>query len=146
MKILAIIFALGLAACSSTYGKFSDTSADVDAQLARDTTAQLVRLYPPAKTGLAFTHRTADPYGAALVQDLRAQGFAVQEVARPTVESGQDHAVTATDQPPDGTSVSYVLDRAGDIYRVTVSVGADQISRAYNAAGAPLGAWAVLKN
>jgi hypothetical protein len=58
------------------YSKSFNTTSKV---MADDVTAQIVRLYPAANTQFNLRHEVNDPFGKALIENLRLEGFAVQE-------------------------------------------------------------------
>lgn len=134
---LAALLAMALAGCASTapYGNFAThPPAGLEERIAADTVKQLVTLYPPARTRFHLGQPTPDAYGSALVEALRAKGYAL-------VEFKEAAAATAS-----GLSLHYVLDAAAspNLYRVTVTVGQKSLSRAYLAQNdrvAPAGAW-----
>jgi hypothetical protein len=133
---LAALLAMALAGCASTapYGNFAThPPAGLEERIAADTVKQLVTLYPPARTRFHLGQPTPDAYGSALVEALRAKGYALVEFK----------AAPAT---APGLSLHYVLDAAAspNLYRVTVTVGQKSLSRAYLAQNdrvAPAGAW-----
>lgn len=134
---LAALLAMALAGCASTapYGNFAThPPAGLEERIAADTVKQLVALYPPARTRFHLGQPTPDAYGSALVEALRAKGYALVEFKE---------AAPAT---VSGLSLYYVLDAAAspNLYRVTVTVGQKSLSRAYLAQNdrvAPAGAW-----
>ena len=134
---LAALLAMALAGCASTapYGNFAThPPAGLEERIAADTVKQLVALYPPARTRFHLGQPTPDAYGSALVEVLRAKGYALVEFKE---------AAPAT---VPGLSLHYVLDAAAspNLYRVTVTVGQKSLSRAYlaqNDRAAPAGAW-----
>ena len=134
---LAALLAMALAGCASTapYGNFAThPPAGLEERIAADTVKQLVTLYPPARTRFHLGQSTPDAYGSALVEALRAKGYAL-------VEFKEAAPATAP-----GLSLHYVLDAVAspNLYRVTVMVGQKSLSRAYLAQNnrvAPAGAW-----
>ena len=138
---LAALLAMALAGCASTapYGNFAaHPPAGLEERIAADTVKQLVTLYPPARTRFHLGQPTPDAYGSALVEALRAKGYALVEVKTSPQE-------TAPATAP-GLSLHYVLDAVAspNLYRVTVMVGQKSLSRAYLAQNnrvAPAGAW-----
>ena len=138
---LAALLAMALAGCASTapYGNFAThPPAGLEERIAADTVKQLVALYPPARTRFHLGQPTPDAYGSALVEALRAKGYALVEVKTSPQE-------TAPATAP-GLSLHYVLDAVAspNLYRVTVMVGQKSLSRAYLAQNnrvAPAGAW-----
>ncbi|EOM7671335.1 conjugal transfer protein TrbH [Escherichia coli] len=154
-KILTVIaLAATLAGCAtSKYGSFiHDAPTAYNQTIATDAVKQLVKLYPPAQTRLELQQATPDPFGIALVADLRAQGYAVMEykpdsnaAAAPAAASSAA-AKPATPQVQGGYPLRYVLDQFSDsnLYRLTVMVGSQSLTRAYlaqNNTVLPAGAW-----
>ena len=135
----------GLAGCTSIepYGNFlgANAPATLNEKLAADTVKQLTVLYPPASTRFDLGQPTPDAYGSALVESLRIKGYAI-------LEFEPDEAAPAgnSDTARPGLSLRYVLDAPAstNLYRVTVMVGSQSLSRAYvaqNDTVAPAGAW-----
>ena len=156
MRKLAIIALFGLLGAAITgcasmasyeYGNFVAPSAPANLNeiIVADTMKQLIMLYPPASTRFDLAQPTSDAYGAALVQSLRVNGYAVSEPIPATAANGANPKATVSASP--GLSLRYVIDApAGlNLYRVTVMVGAQSLSRAYTAENktvSPAGAWA----
>lgn len=149
--LVLAVWVLGGCATGRPHGNFVATSAALDQPaLAAQATRQLAALWPPARTRFALTQPAADTFGAALVGQLRAAGYAVQE-AGPVATVGSPAPETAPVDPAAGMTsealpLRYVLDHdAGtDLYRLTLSVGEQSITRAYLAQGGtarPAGAW-----
>ena len=79
---LTALLAMALAGCASTapYGNFAThPPAGLEERIAADTVKQLVALYPPARTRFHLGQPTPDAYGSALVEALRAKGYALEE-------------------------------------------------------------------
>lgn len=148
MRNLAIValLAAGLAGCASPgrYGNFvaDNAPANLNEVLATDSVKRLVTLYPPARTRFKLGQPTPDAYGAGLLEGLRAKGYAVAEfndgpATTASKEAGQGAA--------GGVSLRYVVDApASNLYRVTVTVGPQALSRAYRVQDnkvSPAGAW-----
>jgi hypothetical protein len=99
--------------------------------LSADTVKQLVALYPPARTRFHLGQPTPDAYGSALVEALRARGYALVEFKPGTApQAGSAEAAAAT---APGLNLHYLLDTAAspNLYRITVMVGQQSLSRAY---------------
>jgi hypothetical protein len=132
--INAAVLALALAGCAipgtaPPQGNFLPAGID-QSRLAADAVRQIVAVYPPARIRLALQQPADDPFGAALLQGLRASGYVVQEAGK---------------APEGALPLRYVADQAGPLYRVMVAVGSQSLSRAYVAQGnalVPAGAWA----
>lgn len=137
-KLIAVLLAIALSGCVTTapapYGNFIEGGGQ--AAIASDTVAQLVELYPPAKTSFALLqHAAEDAFGTALVKGLRAEGYAISI-----------QAPVKGRQPETGAApLSYVLDTAGDNFYITLRIGEQALSRAYLRRGGemlPAGYWA----
>ena len=157
MRAIASLALLGLAGCATAptpipYGNFAGSRAGFDEKMAADTVKQLVVLYPPATTQFNLRQATPDAFGASLVSGLRDKGYAVSEgkleeagqQARPSSPATQEKATGA--QQPAGLDLRYVLDQpvSLNLYRVTVLVGNQSLTRAYveqNNALLPAGSW-----
>lgn len=101
-------------------------------QIVGDVVKKLSEIYPPAKTQLSLQLSDQDSFEAMFVHDLREQGYAVQEW---TEEPSKDSS---------GLPVRYILDQADALYRVTVMIGNDSLSRPYseqNGVLTPAGYW-----
>jgi len=134
---LAVILA-SLAGCSTgpksaSYGSFAEVSPTVDKKMADDAVTKLVGLYPPAVTRFNLQHAAADPFGTSLVATMRSRGYALQEQK------------AAPKPGPDGKNgsraFSYVVDQpAGtDLYRVTLNIDNQSLSRVYLAKDGSVG-------
>lgn len=154
LLVTALITTLAGCAGNSPYGNYSDAPVVYDKAMASDTVAHLVTMYPPALTRWNIMQRTEDAYGTALVALLRGRGYSVKEYAAeatervlPTAQAQTQAAHRAALTP--GVDLRYVVDSlapAADMYRVTVMVGRQPISRAYipqkNGTVAAAGSWA----
>ena len=159
----AMLLAAGVAGCathdsttSTPYGNFvQDSPAACDRTMAADAVKRLIAVYPPARTRFDLRQITPDAFGTALVASLRARGYALleyqpeQKVQDPLEPAGQAPApaVAATIKPSiPALTLRYVLDldAASNLYRVTLLVGTQSLTRAYlaqNGSVAPAGAW-----
>ncbi len=146
----ALLCAVGLAGCAATpssYGNFArETPAGYDRTVAEDAVRQLTAVYPAANTRFALHQPALDPFGISLTHSLRAKGYAVQEGASAPLVQGM--AVRGERGMADGAPavlpLRYVFDRAADLYRVTLLVGDQSLTRAYlvqDGAIHPAGAW-----
>jgi hypothetical protein len=146
MGLAPLLFLLaGLAGCASTepYGNFlgANAPAALNERLAADTVKQLTVLYPPASTRFDLGQPTPDAYGSALVESLRIKGYAILEF-----EPDEAAPTGSAEAAGPGLNLRYVLDAPArtNLYRVTVMVGSQSLSRAYvaqNDSVAPAGAW-----
>ncbi len=140
MRRRIALIALVLAGCAThpPYGHFAASPSAVDDALAADAVQQLTALYPPAKTRLALTQPTPDPFGRALVQGLRQQGYALLEFDPQGAKRAPDAEA--------GQPLTYVLDETGSLslYRLTLYIGSQALSRAYrleSGTGVPASDW-----
>lgn len=150
LGILVLVVASLLAGCAAPvkhYGNFVAEPApgSLNQTLAADTVKQLMALYPPASTRFDFKQSTPDAYGAALVESLRTNGYALLEF-KPE-DANQDTKPEIPAMESVGLSFNYILDAPAttNLYRVLVIVGPRTLSRAYlvqNNTIAPAGAWA----
>jgi hypothetical protein len=149
----ALIATLSGCAGNSPYGNYSEAPAVYDTAMARDTVSHLVTMYPPALTRWNIMQPTEDAYGKALVSLLRGRGYSVKEYA-PEASSRVVQTTQAQAQPAHqaastpGVELRYVVDSlapAADLYRLTLTVGRQPISRAYlpqkNGTVAAAGSW-----
>lgn len=139
--VALMLLALVLSGCATIppYGHFANSPTAVDEAIAADAIKQLVALYPPAKTRLELQHPTPDAFGVALVAGLRERGYALLELAPKTAKPSAS--------AESGLKLSYVFDEAGSpsLYRLTLRLGTQSLTRAYRAAsgtGVAAGAWA----
>lgn len=144
---LATVFAASLAGCAASppYGNFIQDSTVIQNQaMATDAVAQLVKLHLPARTRLDMQQDTPDAFGIALVEDLRAQGYAVMEfpLDGSNTLAAPDVTLSAMDTIPMPSSAApqlrtyplrYVLDQfpGSPMYRVILIVGPQSLTRAY---------------
>lgn len=132
MKNIIILLLIGfLTNCTSLrYGNFTQASHGVFELMAKDTAAQLGHVYPPAKNRLCLSQKVSDPFGMRLIELLRKQGFGVMEKANSSREANFFYVV---DEP---------IPRS--LYRVSVFVGEQSLSRAYSLQHgvlAPVSSW-----
>lgn len=164
---LTVLLLLFLAGCASTsnYGSFVEKdSATYNQVIAGDVAGQLMQLYPPASTKFNLQHSSEDGFGAVLIQNLRVSGYAIQEnqpskLYRPgrntnTKPSHNKKTASRTKQRPvqnkavtsnEGTALAYVLDHTSDVYRLSVMVNDQILTRAYRPykdSIYPAGSWA----
>lgn len=146
LLISALIAGLSGCATNSPYGNYASAPAAYDRSMASETAAHLVTMYPPALTRWNIMQPTNDAYGEALVVLLRGRGYSVSEYAPVATKKEQPATQTAA---PNGIELRYVVDSLApivDMYRVTLVVGTQPISRAYipqkNGTVAAAGSWA----
>jgi hypothetical protein len=146
------LLALGLAACSTApspqYGNFSGNPPAYDQKIAADTIKQLLMLYPPAKTRFNIQQPTPDPFGTTLLRGLRSSGYELLEYRPPANQQSQQAKPTAdlAGKPGKEFDLRYVLDQhaGGNLYRVTVTIGNQSLTRPYMARNdtlVPAGYW-----
>lgn len=140
---LLVLLIACLAGCASapapaTYGSFVQTPvATDDKAMADDVVKKLAVLYLPAKTRFNLQHATPEAFGISMVAALRAKGYALAEV-----KPGSQAAAPAAGEQ----ALAYVIDQplGAGLYRVTVLVNTQTLSRVYQSAGGsvtPAGAW-----
>ena len=145
-----LLCAVGVAGCAtapSPYGNFiREAPEGYGRTVAEDAVKQLTAVYPPANTQFDLQQPTSDPFGTLLMQSLRAKGYAVQEGAAAPVAQGRtargEGSMAAG--APAVLPLRYVFDRAADLYRITLLVGDQSLTRAYlahNGTVHPAGAW-----
>jgi hypothetical protein len=143
LAVLALGVAVALGGCATPRsGNYAAAPVALNAAMAADSAACLIAFYPPTRTRWKVTP-AADPFGTALLQKLRAKGYAVIEGLVPR---GADRPA----KDPAGLDLSYVVDRPEpSLYRVLLRAGPTTLTRAYSATGsgplAPAGAWARLE-
>lgn len=115
-KIIVLLTAFLLSSCASTrYGNFTQLSQSRDAHLAADAATQLTRVYPPAQNTFCIGQRVTDGFGLSLIQNLRKKGYGVNE----------------NQCPKNKANLLYVLDELEPLYRVSLFVGVQTLSRIY---------------
>ncbi|WMJ10108.1 conjugal transfer protein TrbH [Nitrosomonas sp. sh817] len=112
--------------------------------MADEVTAQIVRLYAAANTQFNLRHTVNDPFGHALIENLRLEGFAVQERINSDnslfvskILTGDsipniaiNHEADGASQPA-GLALSYIIDQSGDLYHVNIMINDMSLSRAF---------------
>jgi hypothetical protein len=128
------------------YGNFIQNPSIVTSKvMADDVTAQIVRLYPAANTQFNLRHVVNDPFGNALIENLRLEGFAVQEATQQSIQQQIFAASNQPDtEPQKGLALSYIVDQSGDLYHVKLMIDDMRLSRAFSVQGDsihPAGLW-----
>lgn len=109
---------------SSGYGNYSNANMFASTSMADNTVANLATLYPPGRTMFALKQPTKDQFGSALVQRLRARGYAVMEYSQ---EDKPQSALANSD-----TALGYVVNNIEpNLYQVTTFVGGVKLSRGF---------------
>lgn len=138
LLLLAVLAGCAAGPKPASQGSFATANPTLGKKMAEDAARKLAALYPPAVTRFELQHAAADAFGTSLVATLRAQGYALQErkpASRPAADGkGVSRALSYVfDQPPDT-----------DLYRVTLTIDAQSLSRVYLAKDgsvAPAGYW-----
>ena len=131
--ILILVLLLLSGCATQPYGNFiQNPSTTYSKVMADDVTAQIVRLYPAANTQFNLRHEVNDPFGKALIENLRLEGFAVQE----TIQQSIQQQIFAAPNQPDteskkGLALSYIIDQSGDLYHVKLMIDDMRLSRAF---------------
>lgn len=146
--LAALIGLAGCASGSSPYGNFvPDSPVAYDQKMADDAVKRLITVYPPARTRFDLQQITPDAFGAALVASLRTKGYALMEFKpAPTDQISAADAATIAKPLPPTLTLRYVLDLdpGSKLYRVTLLVGSQSLTRAYlaqNGSVVPAGSW-----
>lgn len=124
---VALLALAVLAGCAKMQGKYGNFAEADSVELVQDAMSVLTANYLPAKTRLALVQETEDAFGSALVETLRANGYAVAEYVRPVKGDKYSSLV----KKPDGLAFAYLLDVKGDELHVFLHVGAETLSRMY---------------
>ena len=136
--IFAALLALAVfSGCSKPQAIFGNFAKAQSVELVEDAAAILKTTYPPAKTRLNLLHLYGDDlFGAALLETLRRDGYAIAEYVQP---QRSDKYAETPPVKPDGLDFAYVVDDlAGEGgLRVLLYVGADTLSRLYAVGGRP---------
>ncbi len=132
--ILMLVLLLLNGCVSQPYGNFiQNPSTTYSKIMADDVTAQIVRLYQAANTQFNLRHVVNDPFGHALIENLRLAGFAIQEATQQTI---QQQIFTTPNQPDTesqkGLTLSYIVDQSGDLYHVKLMIDDMRLSRAFS--------------
>lgn len=125
---------------------------EIKQAMAKDTAAQLSRLFAMGKTTLDFEQSSEDGFSTELKKLLRQQGFAVKE--RMPKESPAfnlsssppttDIASTTETATEPGVPISYTVDGSSDFYYVHLRAGEQNLTRTYvftNSEVVPAGHW-----
>ena len=118
-----------LSGCATTqYGNYvQNDSSTHNKVMASDAAYQLLQHYPPASTRFELQHDAEDSFGVAFVEFLRSGGYAVQEY-KPSTFAAMDKESEADSK---GIALAYILDEASDIYRLSLTVDGQRLTRAY---------------
>lgn len=144
--LAAILMCIGLAGCvtADQYGNFTDTASELNQQMVDDVMKIMATFYPPATTRLNLQQPAMDSFGANLVRNLRAKGYAINEVqpnkgwiwSRPADESKPNDA---------GIAFRYNVAQTGEGETALVlRFGRHAFSRSYTVKGTklePTGYW-----
>jgi hypothetical protein len=119
--LLVVVLFGGCGKKPSGFGNFAKADS---VELVQDAMSALMANYPPAKTRLALVQEADDVFGVALVEALRANGYAVAEHAE------SDKYLPDTKKPV-GLAFAYVIDDREDELCVVLHVGAESLNRLY---------------
>jgi hypothetical protein len=136
--ILILVLLLLSGCATQPYGSFIQNPSPIYSQyskvMADDVTAQIVRLYPAANTQFNLRHVVNDSFGKALIENLRLEGFAVQEATQQSIQQqifAAPHQLDTESQK--GLTLSYIIDQSGDLYHVKLMIDDMRLSRAFAA-------------
>ena len=145
---LMVLTASGCGKQADRFGNFANVQS---VGLVEDSVAVLKLAHPPAKTRLNLMQFVNDAFGAALVETLRRDGYAIAEYSQPAREDKLQPMLARAN----GLDFAYIIDHLPDDsgMRVTLFVGEESLSRAYAVGGSPeeptyspLGDWARRKS
>ena len=131
--ILMLVLLLMNGCATQPYGNFiQNPSTTYSKVMADDVTAQIMRLYPAANTQFNLRHVVNDPFGHALIENLRLVGFAVQEATQQSIQQ-QIFAVPnqSNTESQKGLTLSYIVDQSGDLYHIKLMIDDMRLSRAF---------------
>ena len=135
--ILMLVLLLLNGCATQPYGSFIQNPSIVTSKvMADDVTAQIVRLHPAANTQFNLRHEVYDPFGNALVENLRLEQSIQQQIF--AVPNQPDT------EPQKGLILSYIIDQSGDLYHVKLMIDDMRLSRAFSVQGNsihPAGLW-----
>jgi type IV secretion system protein TrbH len=145
LSLMSLISLLSGCVATPYYGNYVETDSTTYNQvIAGDVVGQMVQLYPPANTKFNLQHSSEDAFGAALIQNLRVSGYAVQENKPSKLYTNSPHQINiksdankrpvrnkVTVKPEAGTTLAYILDETSDVYRLSVMVDDQILTRAY---------------
>jgi len=107
--VMATVILDGGCATQGQRGFYAKTLSPTQSiEMAEDTAREMVALYPPASTYLALKQPTADPFGTALVGQLRNKGYALAEATTTSKNQAKAAVMTAV-----GADFGYVVDMVG---------------------------------
>jgi hypothetical protein len=131
--ILMLVLSLLNGCATQPYGNFiQNPSTTTSKVMADDVTAQIVRLHPAANTQFNLRHEVNDPFGKALIENLRLEGFAVLEATQQSIQQQIFAATHQSDiEPQKGLALSYIIDQSGDLYHVKLMIDDVRLSRAF---------------
>ena len=134
---LILLLAFNLLGCATVHQEnLSKAPVNLNKAISNDSVKRLVSLYPPARTRFHIKQSVNDSFGVSLIETLRQRGYSINEAS-----------VKGSNAPnPSDLVLYYVVDEPikGALYRVTLSVGQQSLSRAYkikNSVLTPLGFW-----
>jgi len=130
MQILLLVLLFVLSSCATTqYGNYvQNDSSKHNKVMAGDAAYQLLQLYPPASTKFNMRHAFNDSFGVAFLGYLRSGGYAIQEHKQQSdlIEKSNDSV-----QGNKNIALAYILDESSEIYRLSLMVDEQQLTRAY---------------
>lgn len=119
LKIIVITLFFSLIGCTTNpYGNFTEKE-NINDVIRKDVLAKLNELHPPAKTEFTMVHnvKPKDSFGVALLAEMRTKGYGIQEYSK--------------ELEPSGDLFGYTLDQIDAIYRITIYVNEQRLSRPY---------------
>ncbi|WP_428413348.1 conjugal transfer protein TrbH, partial [Legionella sp.] len=130
-QLIIVLLMCWLSGCARLeYGNFTHAPMGAYELMAKDAAAQIGHVYPPAKNRFHLSQTIRDPFGMKLIELLRQKGFGVIEQSATRSEANFFYVVDEPIPP--------------HLYRVSIFVGSQSLSRAYgihNAVLVPISPW-----
>lgn len=140
-KIIPImLLILILSACTTVsnnqYGNYIDNEhTTYDEQIANNVIEKIKTFYSPANTRFNLKQKSDDAFEQLLINSLRSNGYALSEPGE-NIDNNIDELNVKNNNPyakkPLGYDLNYIVDQPMEgLYRVTLLIGKESLSRAY---------------
>ena len=124
-RLSVLILIMLLSSCTSMrYGNFAHVPQSKEIYLAKDAVSQLTRVYPPAQNTFCISQKVCDLFGIHLIQEMRKKGYGVNENVWLRNKANFFYVIDETEP--------------GRLYRVSLFIGSQSLSRAYAKRGSRL--------
>lgn len=136
IMLLIIILSACTTVSNNQYGNYIDNEhTTYDEQIANDVIQKIQKSYSPANTRFNLKQESNDAFGQLLVHSLRSNGYALSEAEENTIEDADKTDITKNNpyaKKPIGYNLNYIVDQPMEgLYRVTLLIGNESLSRAY---------------